>query len=166
MSNSKRIFTIENITESQYSVITKALELYARLGILQLDEVITDDIKLMDSLNVHLVNDKIDYHINEIKKLILSTSDDEYFQKLSNSGHLKGWSLGIGNERTPNNAKIAYEIYDTLKYNEYQSRKNKSSSLLAISSQPTLGLKYTDNPRVKVKAESERVCKIRDILTD
>ena len=165
MSNSKRIFTIDNINESQFSVLINALELYSRLGMLQLDRAVTDEVIYGDTFKVYEVRDKIDYHFNEIKKLILSTATDNNLKTLSSSHNLTGWSLGIGSESTPMGSKIAYEVYNTLRLNEYITRnKNKPKGI--FYNPPTNGLKFTNNPNVEIKVESERVRKIKKILED
>lgn len=105
-------YSIKNLSKKQISVISKSLEAYCRLGLLQFDTVINNVIswnrlgnkndKILDS---YIKNrEQIDYHLSEIKRLIVS--EDEELKKYSGNN----WSLGIGSEKNTFETHTSYEL--------------------------------------------------------
>jgi len=112
MPKENKTYTIKNLSEKQIKIIEKALEMYARIGLLQFDNVIDSLFNWGNNKNFSSAytenRQDIEYHCKEIRNLIVSKDNE-----LSKYDKFGNWSLGIGNDKTSLDAKIAYEIkYD------------------------------------------------------
>jgi hypothetical protein len=136
MEKQEKFYKITHISEKQLNVIKDALDIYSRLGTLQFDKVI-DNLhgweKSVFSDTYYEKREQIVHHCNEIKKLLVSNDTD-----LKNGG--KGWSLGIGNKKTPMDSKISYELYGEIDH----STNEKSRGYLELSNQLPINVKEMD----------------------
>jgi hypothetical protein len=109
MNKEEKIYQIKNISEKQIRVLSDALEMYTRLGLLQFDHLVDHMFnwsKSKDFSDAFMENrDVIEYHCREIRNLL--ASKDEEMSKYDKNGN---WSLGIGSDKTSDKSKIAYEI--------------------------------------------------------
>lgn len=83
------------ITEQQANIIAKALDVYVRLGIGQIDNA------LEDACN-HFLNKNTEISLHSVNKLI--------------TGFDHGSSWGIHNENVPPHFKSAYDIFFAIKH--------------------------------------------------
>jgi hypothetical protein len=90
---------LENLKQEHINVIRNACEIYARLHVGQLENVVTDFGIIMQYYNEKTDKDAITYHLNELKRLIFKLEPNT--------------SLAIGN--APEQAKIAFELYCLMK---------------------------------------------------
>jgi hypothetical protein len=99
-------YTITNISAKQLRMIQRSLDLYARLGILQLERVPIDELtwssKFSDSYSKN--RDEIELLLQRVKQLMVSEIED---YKEYNLGH---WSLSIANEDVPKPCQSCYEM--------------------------------------------------------
>lgn len=99
-------YTITNLSEKQLRMIQRSLDLYARLGILQLERVPIDELtwsdKFSDSYSKN--RDEIELLLQRVKQLMVSEIEDYKEYKL---GH---WSLSIANEDVPKPCQSCYEM--------------------------------------------------------
>ena len=104
--NKEKKYTITNLSEKQLRMIQKSLDLYARLGILQFERIVIDEIswnnKFSDSYLKH--RDEIDRYIKLIRQLLV-VENPEY--KDFSYGN---WSLGIAGPDTPKPCQSCYEM--------------------------------------------------------
>jgi hypothetical protein len=99
-------YTITNISEKQLRMIQRSLDLYARLGILQLERVPIDELtwssKFSSSYSKN--RDEIEFLLQRVKQLMVSEIED---YKEYNLGH---WSLSIANSDVPVACQSCYEM--------------------------------------------------------
>lgn len=150
-------YLIKNLSEKQLKVMKDALEMYARLGIMQFDNLIehmfnwrtgfgkNDTISESYSKN----RDMILYHCQEIRNLLVS--EDEEMSKYDRRSH---WSLGIGHPKTSKKGQIAYEL-----------EKDIDLLLSEINNSNYRGkLRLTDEDDSIVENQNDRLDKIIKIL--
>lgn len=156
----KNIYTINNITLEQLIVIQQALDIYSRIGMLQFQYMIPDDIRFSDKFNLYLNLDKIEKKLEEVKSLFVENHTDEEVKKLSG---YQGASLGIGSLHVSKNAKIAYEIYKRISHKIWKDDDNiKNHNSYSVHS--SNGLKLTDTTDVEIISENVRNVKIKKIF--
>jgi len=155
------IYSINNISEEQIMVIAKALDTYCRLGLLQLDHAIIDDIRFGENFDFTKNLTAIDNHITEIKRLIIQNNSKESIKEASLLGDLRGWSLGITSDGVPENALRAYEMSKAIYHKRWKENPPKHYSVDGNE-----GLKLTSDMSIVVESESERQVKIKNILND
>jgi hypothetical protein len=163
MKKDRKIYSIEKISEEQLNVISKALDVYTRLGLLQLNNAIIEDLVYDKDFNYLEVRDEVDYHLNQIKKLISKCSVKENIRKLSDYGD--NWSFGVTIEFIPDSCKRAYEIHKTISHKKWKD-DNLAKEIKSYSVHSDEGLNLLNENKVVVKSEQERIIKIKDILSD
>lgn len=145
-------YSIKNLSKKQIRVISKSLEAYCRLGLLQFDNVLNNVInwdrigrkndKISDSYVKN--REQIEYHLSEIKKIIVS--EDDEFNKYG-GGH---WSIGIGNDKNTIETHISYELQKDIDKVIFDDKRSK--------------LKLTEEEDVIVEEDNLRIEKILKIL--
>jgi len=109
MPKNDKIYCIKNLSKMQLMILKKSLEMYTRLGLMQFDHLVDNMFNWGKSKyfsNAYSENrSEIEYHCREIRNLL--TSDDEDMKKYNPKGN---WSLGITNDKTVIDSKIAYEM--------------------------------------------------------
>lgn len=143
MENKK--YTISNISEKQLVLIAKSLDLYTRLGLLQFERAILDEISWSNYFTYTKNSNEIELKLKEIRRLLVDRP--EYV----NYG-LSTWSLGIGNKEAPRTTDLTYEmcndIFDVISPN----RSNKGK------------LKLSNEDDIIVQEKNQRLEKIINIL--
>jgi hypothetical protein len=140
----------------------KALDTYARLGILQLENAIIDEIRFNNDFDFSKDNDLIEKYLGEIKRIIVKNHPDENISKLGQLSLGNCWSLGLSGKHIPKRSQLAYEMYKTLAHKKWKDNPDKRSYTVDSDE----GLKLTDESRIKVISEDERSLKIKNILND
>ena len=145
----EKTYQIKNLSEKQIRVISDALEMYSRLGILQFDHLIDHMFnwgKSQDFSDAYLENrQQIEYHCTQIKALLVSKDVE-----MSKYGNHSNWSLGIGSPKTPVVSQISYELEKDIEQ--------------ATSKDPRGRLQLSDETPSIVKEENPRENKVKRIL--
>lgn len=97
-------YTIKNISEKQLRLIEKSLDLYARLGLLQFERIVIDEISWNKKFAYYKNRDLIDQYVQQIRQLLVEDNDNYKDYRAGN------WSLGIGGPDTPVNCQVCYEM--------------------------------------------------------
>jgi hypothetical protein len=113
------------ITEQQANIIAKALDVYVRLGIGQVDNALKDACD-------HFIDRNIDVGLLGIKKLI--------------TGFDCGSSWGIHNEKVPSHFKNAYDIFFAIKHKF--AVENNSDGVYSFKKNPVSSEGYPGIERV------------------
>jgi len=160
MKKRNRVYSIENISEKQLIVMMRALDTYSRLGILQLNRAILDEIQLSEQYDFlsNNQNHAIEAVILHLKKMVVRCHKDPEIKKMAEHDS-DGWSLGIAEDTVPTNCKIAYELYKVIDHKYWEDGENKSWCTSANE-----GLKLTDEAKIRIKSQTIRKAKIKEIL--
>lgn len=145
-------YSIKNLSKKQIRVISKSLEAYCRLGLLQFDTVLNDVINWNrignknDKISESYIKNReqIEYHLSEIKKLIVS--EDEELRKYG-GGH---WSIGIGSDKNTIETHIAYELEKDINKIVFDDKRSK--------------LRFTEEEDIIVEEDNLRIEKILKII--
>ena len=117
MENKK--YTIKNISEKQLRLIEKSLDLYARLGLLQFERIVIDEISWNQNFSYSKNRDLIDQYVKQIRQLLVEGNDNYKDFTPSN------WSLGIGSPDTPVNCQVCYEMQSDI--GNFIAKKNNGN---------------------------------------
>lgn len=148
-----KVYTIENITEEELDTIAKALDMYMRVGLLQFESVITDDI-LFGNLgyNYNSVRSDVEYHLYKVSTLLYKSL------KPTNIGG----GLGIRSQFVSKSAKISHDIYSLIKYTQYTNKyENVVNPPYSVYSYQPL---HVIGNTIKITSSSDRLSKIKEIL--
>jgi len=124
MDKKDKTYVIKNISHKQLIVMKNALEMYTRTGIMQFDKPI-DNIFNQWSGNSPFFTSylkhqkKIEIYCKEIRNLLVSS--DKEMSKYDPNGN---WSMGIGNPKTSEETKVAYEV--EININNVLRKSNRS----------------------------------------
>lgn len=138
-------YTISNISEKQLKLISRSLELYTRLGLLQLERAVIEDVVWSDNFTYAKNANEIDLKFMEIRKLLVDKPGYENYG-------LSTWSFGIGNEKAPRNTDITYEMFNGINDILSPDRSNKGH------------LKFSKEEDIVVEDSDNRLNKIMTIL--
>lgn len=138
-------YTISNISENQLRLISKSLELYTRLGILQLERAIIDDISWSDNFTYLKNRDLIDFKLKEIRSLLVDKPGYENYG-------ISDWSLGIGHKDAPKSTSITYEMHNDINDYLIPDRLNKGK------------LKLCDEDDIIVENSNDRLNKLINVI--
>ena len=141
-------YSITNKTEEQLKMIQKSLDLYSRLGMLQFERMIVDEIAWNDKFTYGKNREQIDNYIKYIRLLLV-----EGQEKFANYSH-GTWSLGIANDDTPKPCQSCYEMCSIIQ--DFLTVKNGGN--------PRGKLDLTDDEDIIVDSTDMRVEKILKIL--
>jgi hypothetical protein len=155
----KKIYTITNISEEQILVMAKAMDTYCRLGLLQLDHAIIDEIRFSDDFDFAEYSAAIEYHLGEIKRMMILKHKDENVKEVSKIPNINSWSLGIGNQNLHENVQRAYEMSKAIYHKRWKDNPTKHYSV-----DENEGLKLTSDMRINIKSEDERQIKIKKYI--
>lgn len=133
--NEKR-YTISNISEKQLRLITRSLELYTRLGILQLEQAVIPELIWSDNFTYTKNRDEIELKLKEIRKLLVDKPGYE------NHGTAT-WSLGIGHKDAPRETDITYEMYNDI--SDFLSLDKPNKGRLNLSDEEDIVVEDSDN---------------------
>ena len=160
MKRRDRVYSIENISENQLIVMMRALDTYSRLGMLQLEKALLDEIQLSEDYDFvsNNQNYSIDAVILHLKKNVVRCHKNPEIQKMAEHDR-DGWNLGIGEETVPTNCKIAYELYKVIDHKHWEDGENKSWCTSANE-----GLTLTSETKITIKSQTVRTAKIKEIL--
>ncbi len=117
MDNKK--YTIKNLSEKQLRLIEKSLDLYARLGLLQFERIIIDEISYNQKFAYYKNRDIINQYVQQIRQLLVEDNDN---YKDYRAGQ---WSLGIGSPDTPVNCQVCYEMQSEI--GNFIAKKNNGN---------------------------------------
>jgi hypothetical protein len=154
------IYSINNISERQLNIILKALDVYTRLGVLQLDRAILDDIRFDPKFDFTRDLDSIEKHLGDIKRMMIRNHSDADIRDKAN-GYANNWSLGIRDNRVPKSVQSAYDMFKVLANKQWKDIGTDGFSVYSDE-----GFKLTDDPKIKVESEDERKIKLKNILND
>ena len=136
MKKNEKRYTISNISEKQLRLIAGSLELYTRLGILQLEQAVIPEISWSDNFTYTKNRDEIELKLKEIRKLLVDKPGYE------NHG-ISTWSLGIGHKDAPRETDITYEMYNDI--NDILSSNKFSKGKLKFSDEEDIVVEDSDN---------------------
>ena len=136
MKKNEKRYTISNISEKQLRLIAGSLELYTRLGILQLEQAVIPEISWSDNFTYTKNRDEIELKLKEIRKLLVDKPGYE------NNG-ISTWSLGIGHKDAPRETDITYEMYNDI--NDVLSPNKFSKGKLKFSDEEDIVVEDSDN---------------------
>lgn len=168
MKNEKKkeenLYNLNNLTEEHLAVIQRALDVYSRLGILQLDRAILDELRFDDNFDFTDKIDTIENYLEAIKRLMITNHKDKSIAETANyNGNLTGWSMGIANDKVSKNIKLAYETFKSIAHTKWKvNNKEKEKPVMSVHSDE--GLKLTDIPRINVEVITPRMQKLKNIL--
>lgn len=157
----KMIYTITNISEEQILVMAKAMDTYCRLGLLQLEHAIIDEIRLSEDFDFTEYSKVIENYIGEIKRLMVRKHKDESVNEMYSNPNINSWSLGVGNNHVHENVQRAYEMSKAIYHKRWKDNPPKHFSVDGNE-----GLKLTSDMRIVIESEDERKIKLKEILND
>lgn len=132
------------ITKSQLDIISEALEIYTRLGVLQLSKTVLPCIQNSDNFSYYKNNKKIITMLKQIRNMLIEENVDlEHY-----SNDMSDWSLGLGNEYVPKEVKVAGELHHSIEHFKYKNHSDDSKDKYA---KPIA--KLTDTPNAIIKIE-------------
>lgn len=143
------IYTVE-LTREQLSIISRSLENAARVECGQLDKDIVFPHQMAEPYDAEL-NNKIDFHLLEIKKLL--------FPDLNPSANY-GIGKGVHSDHM-------YEMYKQIEHT-FQKEREEEDNDTSYNVHSSIPLRLTDKPLIKVKRakDLEREYKINNILNE
>jgi len=115
----EKYYALKNISEKQLHIIYDALDRYVSAGTLQFENCILPDF-IYGKFSKTTVMTDIHTKCEELRHCI-SKENPKYKDYHKNAR----WNLGIFNDDTPHDAKVAFDIYRTLKNNIYNKHLPK-----------------------------------------
>ena len=133
------------LTKTQLDIISEALEIYTRLGVLQLSKAILPCIQDNNKFSYYKNKRQIIILLKQIRNMLIEDNIDlEHY-----SNDMSDWSLGIGNDNVPMDVKLAGELHHAIEHFKF---KNHASDSDLKYSKP-LPHKLTDTPTAIIKTK-------------
>jgi len=146
-------FTIKNLSEKQLRLIEKSLDLYARLGLLQFERIIIDEISYNKNFAYYKNRDIIDQYVQQIRQLLVE--DNEKYKEY----RAGNWSLGIAGPDTPVNCQVCYEMQSEI--GNFIAKKNNGNvrGKLDLSEEEDIIISDSDMRLEKISKLLEKINK-------
>mgnify|MGYP000952668732 FL=1 len=122
------------LTKSQLDLISNSLDLYSKIGLLQLSHAILPYIKKSNKFAYNKNKEEIILMLKKIRNLLIQNNNE--YEKYHND--LSNWSLGLYNDCIDDDTKLAYELHHNIEHYKYtmQGGDNKYANQFSITDEP------------------------------
>jgi hypothetical protein len=141
-----KTYSIENISEKQLFILQKALEIYSRLGLLQFENAILQDIQFSNDFSYIQNRDTIRMYLKQIRNLLVQT---DKFDDLKNAMNDE-WSLGINQEVVPKSSKIAVQMEMAIRNGRKMTDDDKKDTFKDLSDESEIIVNETTFRKEKI----------------